>query len=140
MSAVREILDDAFLVAAVMHGTEVAKIKRLGRHVPLELRDALRIRDRFRCTTPGCTNWARLEMDHITPYARGGETSYDNLDHLCDTCHKQKTRRRPPLRRHRIGDGRNLRKISVDLSIRVEAVRPDGEGRTGRPRNQGAFR
>ena len=93
VSAVREILDDAFLVAAVMHGTEVAKIKRLGRHVPLELRDALRIRDRFRCTTPGCTNWARLEMDHTTPYARGGETSYDNLDHLCDTCHKQKTRR-----------------------------------------------
>ena len=93
VSAVREILDDAFLVAAVMHGTEVAKIKRLGRHVPLELRDALRIRDRFRCTTPGCTNWARLEMDHTTPYARGGETSYHNLDHLCDTCHKQKTRR-----------------------------------------------
>ena len=93
VSAVREILDDAFLVAAVMHGTEVAKIKRLGRHVPLELRDALRIRDRFRCTTPGCTNWAHLEMDHTTPYARGGETSYDNLDHLCDTCHKQKTRR-----------------------------------------------
>ena len=30
-------------------------------------------------------------MDHTTPYARGGETSYDNLDHLCDTCHKQKT-------------------------------------------------
>ena len=92
VSAVREILDNAFLVAAVMQGTEVAKIKRLGRHVPLELRDALRIRDRFRCTTPGCTNWARLEMDHTTPYARGGETSYDNLDHLCDTCHKHKTR------------------------------------------------
>ena len=41
VSAVGEILDDAFLVAAVMQGTEVAKIKRLGRHVPLELRDAL---------------------------------------------------------------------------------------------------
>jgi hypothetical protein len=93
VSAVREILDNAFLVAAVMHGTEVAKIKRLGRHVPLELRDALRIRDRFRCTTPGCTHWAHLEMDHTTPYAQGGPTSYDNLDHLCDTCHKQKTRR-----------------------------------------------
>jgi uncharacterized protein DUF222/HNH endonuclease len=93
VSAVREILDDAFLVAAVMHGTEVAKIKRLGRHVPLELRDALRIRDRYHCTTVGCTNWARLEMDHTIPYARGGETSYQNLDHLCDTCHKHKTRR-----------------------------------------------
>ena len=35
---------------------------------------------------------------------------------------------------------RKFRKISVDLSIPVEAVRVEGEGRTGRPRNQGAFR
>ena len=102
VSAVREILDDAFLVAAVMQGTEVAKIKRLGRHVPLELRDALRIRDRFRCTTPGCTNWARLEMDHTIPYAQGGETSYAQprppLRHLPQAEDQQ----RPPLLGQRV--------------------------------------
>ena len=93
VSLVREILDDAFLVGVVMKGTEVAKIKRFGRYVPLELRDALRIRDGFRCSTPGCNNWIRLERDHIVPYAQGGETSYGNLDHKCDVCHPEKTRR-----------------------------------------------
>ena len=93
VSVVREIMDDAFLVGVVMHGTEVAKIKRYGRYVPAELRDALRIRDRFRCTTPGCGNWLRLQRDHIKPYAKHGETSYTNLEHLCDRCHPDKTRR-----------------------------------------------
>ena len=92
VSVVRAVMDDAFLVGVVMQGTEVVKIKRFGRHVPLELRDALRVRDRFQCTTPGCTNWRRLEMDHIQPHARGGEISYTNLEDLCDTCHPEKTR------------------------------------------------
>ena len=72
VSLVREILDDAFLVGVVMKGTEVAKIKR---------------------STPGCSNWIRLERDHIVPYAQGGETSYGNLDRKCDVCHPEKTRR-----------------------------------------------
>jgi hypothetical protein len=91
VSVVRDIMADAFLVGAVMHGTEVAKIKRFGRHVPRELRDALRIRDRFRCATPGCDNWQRLELDHLEPWGRGGPTSYDNLHDLCTPCHRAKT-------------------------------------------------
>jgi 5-methylcytosine-specific restriction endonuclease McrA len=33
----------------------------------------------------------RLEMDHIDPYAKGGQTSYTNGDPKCHTCHQKKT-------------------------------------------------
>jgi hypothetical protein len=92
VSVVREVMDDAFLVGVVTHGTEVAKIKRFGRRFGPEIRDAVMIKHRFRCSTPGCTNWARLEMDHKQPYAKGGPTSYTNCDPRCDTCHDEKTR------------------------------------------------
>jgi hypothetical protein len=92
VSVVREVMDDAFLVGVVMHGTEVAKIKRFGRRFSAEIRDALLVKHRFRCATPGCTNWARLEFDHKHPVGKGGETSYVNGQPLCDTCHDEKTR------------------------------------------------
>jgi hypothetical protein len=91
VSVVREVMDDAFLVGVVMHGTEVAKIKRFGRRFGPEIRDAVMVKHRFRCSTPGCTNWARLEMDHKQPFAKGGPTDYANCDPKCDTCHDEKT-------------------------------------------------
>jgi hypothetical protein len=90
-SVVREILDDAFLVGVVMKGTEVATIRRFGRHIPAEIRDALMIEHRFRCSTPGCDNWARLEIDHKHPRGKGGETTKANLDPLCTPCHREKS-------------------------------------------------
>jgi hypothetical protein len=92
VSVVREVMDDAFLVGVVMHGTEVAKIKRFGRRFGPEIRDAVMIKHRFRCSTPGCTNWARLEMDHKQPYAKDGPTDYSNCDPKCHPCHLEKTR------------------------------------------------
>ena len=105
VSAVREILDNAFLVAAVMQGTEVAKIKRLGRHVPLELRDALRIRDRFRCTTPGLHQLGppRDGPHHPLRPRRRNQLRQPRppLRHLPQAQDPQ----RPPLLGQRIGDG-----------------------------------
>jgi hypothetical protein len=92
VSLAREIMENAFLTVAVMKSNEVAKIKRVGRSIPAELHDALMIRSGFRCSTPGCNNWARLERDHVHPYAKGGETSYDNLEPKCEPCHDEKTR------------------------------------------------
>jgi hypothetical protein len=92
ISVVREVMDDAFLVGVVMRGTEVAKIKRFGRRFGPEIRDALLVKQRFRCSTPGCTNWLRIELDHVQPYAKDGPTTYDNGDGKCDTCHDDKTR------------------------------------------------
>ena len=33
-----------------------------------------------------------LELDHITPVALGGQSDISNLQILCFTCHKNKTR------------------------------------------------
>jgi hypothetical protein len=91
VSVVRECMDDAFLVGVVMKGTEVAKVRRFGRRFSAEIRDALLVKHRFRCATPGCTNWARLEFDHKHPVGKGGETTYANGQPLCDRCHDEKT-------------------------------------------------
>ena len=93
MSVVREILEDAFLVGLLREGTDITKVRRFGRHIPVEVRDAVMVNARFQCATPGCTHWARLEMDHIHPFAHGGETSATNLEPLCTTCHRAKTAR-----------------------------------------------
>jgi hypothetical protein len=92
VSVVRECMDNPFLVGVVMHGTEVAKIKRFGRRFGPEIRDALMVKQRFRCSTPGCTNWLRIELDHKQPYAKDGPTNYANGDGKCDTCHDKKTK------------------------------------------------
>jgi len=49
------------------------------------------IKHRFRCSTPGCTNWANLEMDHVHPYGKDGPTDYSNCEPKCTPCHKIKT-------------------------------------------------
>ena len=103
VSVVREVMDDAFLVGVVMHGTEVAKIKRFGRRFGAEIRDALLVKHRFRCSTPGCTNWVRLEMDHVQPYGKDGPTDYANADRKCEPVPQDQDRTRPPLLgRHRM--------------------------------------
>ncbi|MBV9951702.1 MAG: DUF222 domain-containing protein [Acidimicrobiia bacterium] len=91
VSVVREVMDDAFLVGVVMQGTEVAKIKRFGRRFGEEIRDAVMIEHRFRCSTPGCTRWARLELDHKQPYSKDGPTDHANCDPKCRPCHLKKT-------------------------------------------------
>ena len=91
VSVVQEILDDAFLVALFHDGTDVRSVVRTGRHIPLAIRDALRVRDDFTCSVPGCHRRARLEFDHTLPYARGGPTRYANLGLLCWHHHQEKT-------------------------------------------------
>jgi 5-methylcytosine-specific restriction endonuclease McrA len=49
------------------------------------------IEHRFRCCTPGCDNWAWLEIDHVHPRGKGGETSKANLNPLCTPCHRDKS-------------------------------------------------
>ncbi len=58
------------------------------RHIPDQLRDAVFTRDEGRCTYTSslgirCDATAHLQIDHITPYCRGGEHSVDNLRILC---------------------------------------------------------
>ena len=54
-----------------------------------KLRFAIYARDGYRCRKCGRkTN--DLEIDHIIPIAKGGKTSYDNLQTLCSYCNKKK--------------------------------------------------
>jgi hypothetical protein len=92
-TVIQDILDgdDAFLIGVLKHGVDVQKVIRWGRHVPAEVRDALLIRDGFRCAHPGCSQTTRLQRDHLQPYAKNGPTSLANLQLLCPHHHRLKT-------------------------------------------------
>lgn len=60
------------------------------RGAPHKLRKAAKQRDGHKCVKCGNTN--NLEVDHILNTAQGGTHTLNNLQTLCHTCHKQKTR------------------------------------------------
>jgi len=58
------------------------------RYVPAPLRDRVFVRDGNRCAYVGtegrrCNSTRALQVDHITPVARGGASTHDNLRLLC---------------------------------------------------------
>jgi 5-methylcytosine-specific restriction endonuclease McrA len=62
--------------------------KNRSRCIPRAVRDAVYVRDGGRCTFVGtdgvrCDAERNLQIDHIVPYARGGDNSLDNLRLLC---------------------------------------------------------
>ncbi len=63
---------------------------RLRRNAPPALRLAVFQRDCFRCVlcgdSPARDPACRLEVDHITPFSRGGRTEQANLRTLCHAC------------------------------------------------------
>ncbi|MFF3039516.1 HNH endonuclease [Arthrobacter citreus] len=61
------------------------------RRIPAGLKRWLQARDGT-CRFPGCpVNVTHAEIDHTTPYARGGPTDHTNLEHLCPKHHRFKT-------------------------------------------------
>lgn len=69
--------------------------KKTTRHPSLRMKFRVMKRDNFRCvkcgrapaTEPGLT----LEIDHIVPWSKGGETYEENLQTLCHGCNRGKT-------------------------------------------------
>ncbi len=62
------------------------------RGVSDRLRYRVMKRDEFKCQTCGRT-WSQgniLEIDHIIPWSKGGETTFDNLRTLCSSCNRGK--------------------------------------------------
>jgi 5-methylcytosine-specific restriction endonuclease McrA len=58
------------------------------RHVPAAVRDAVYARDGGQCTYVGadgsrCGSTHHLQIDHVTPFGRGGPTTTENLRLLC---------------------------------------------------------
>ncbi|MBF4993831.1 DUF222 domain-containing protein [Arthrobacter gandavensis] len=61
------------------------------RRIPAGLKRWLQARDGT-CRFPGCSvNVTHTEIDHTTPYSRGGPTDHANLEHLCPKHHRFKT-------------------------------------------------
>lgn len=89
-SVVQDILDEnAFLTGVLREGVEVRKVLHWGRHIPAEVRTALRVQERT-CAVPGCGN-PRIEYDHRRARSDEGPTAIWNLDPLCRFHHLQKT-------------------------------------------------
>lgn len=62
--------------------------KEVSRYIPKKVRDEVHARDKGRCTyvSPGgrrCGSTWDLQVDHIVPFARGGDNSPSNLRLLC---------------------------------------------------------
>lgn len=69
--------------------------RRTSRSPDLRLRFKVLQRDRFRCcacgASPSVTPGVLLEVDHITPWSKGGKTVSENLQTLCFACNQGKT-------------------------------------------------
>ena len=55
-----------------------------------KMRFAIYARDGNRCRMCGRYFSSGLEIDHIIPIAKGGKSTYDNLQTLCRSCNKKK--------------------------------------------------
>jgi hypothetical protein len=85
----RRLACDAGVVALVEDGEGNAlSVGRKRRTVPPAIRRALAARDRG-CRFPGCTHGRFLEAHHVEHWADGGETSVENLVHLCSFHHRE---------------------------------------------------
>ena len=84
----RRLCCDAGIVATVDGPTgEPLAVGRRTRTIPPAMRRALLIRDRG-CRFPGCASTHRLHGHHVRHWAKGGETSLDNLLLLCPFHHR----------------------------------------------------
>lgn len=70
------------------------KPRKTSRNINWRLRFKVMKRDNFRCQScgrsPATDLTTTLEVDHIIPWSRGGETTLDNLQTLCAKCNNGK--------------------------------------------------
>lgn len=57
--------------------------------IPREVVDAVYRRDQGRCVYCGSTE--NLQLDHIVPFSKGGATTLENLQLLCQKCNLEKS-------------------------------------------------
>jgi hypothetical protein len=66
-----------------------------GRDPTLRLRWRVLQRDRFKCcacgASPAITAGVELQVDHVVPWSKGGETLLENLQTLCSVCNLGKS-------------------------------------------------
>lgn len=84
---VRRLGCDASIVSLVEQDGEPLSVGRKTRSIPPALARALRSRDQG-CRFPGCDRDRFVDAHHIEHWARGGETSLNNLIQLCRHHHR----------------------------------------------------
>ncbi len=87
VALVRQILGDSLLELVITEGKDVKTICTNSRHITRALLIALEERDQT-CCVPECEMSDPLEIDHRTDFAKGGETSLENLARLCHYHHE----------------------------------------------------
>ena len=87
------LLDDAFLKAVVVDGTDVRTVSHLGRTIPARLRTAVE-EMHPECDIEGCHVSQNLQIDHNQPVEEQGRTELRNLGRLCLHHHRHKHRHR----------------------------------------------
>ena len=92
VAAGRRLAREGIVKAVLADEADVKAVAHLGRTIPARVRTALETRD-LMCVVPGCDERENLEIDHVVPYAEGGETRLDNLARLCRWHHGLKTHR-----------------------------------------------
>jgi hypothetical protein len=93
VSVASRLLDDAFLKAVVVDGTDVLAVSHPGRNIPARLRTAVEEMHR-ECDIEGCHVTSNLEIDHNQPVEEFGKTELCNLGRLCLHHHHHKHRHR----------------------------------------------
>jgi hypothetical protein len=87
------LLDDAFIKAVLVDGTDVLAVSHPGRNIPERLRTAIEEMHR-ECDIDGCHVTSNLEIDHNQPVEEFGKTELCNLGRLCLHHHHHKHRHR----------------------------------------------
>ena len=71
------------------------RTRKTSRDINLRLRFRVMQRDNFKCcmcgASPAKDPSVELHIDHIIPWAKGGETTFDNLQTLCSKCNLGKS-------------------------------------------------
>ena len=74
---------------------QLAPVRRTSRSVNWRLRFLVMQRDGFRCckcgASPAKGHTATLQVDHVVPGSKGGDTELGNLQTLCETCNVGKS-------------------------------------------------
>lgn len=66
----------------------IAGVDKYRPKIPSALRTAVYERDGWACVICGAAE--DLTLDHIHPFSRGGEDTYDNLQAMCRSCNSSK--------------------------------------------------
>lgn len=90
VSALDDLLGDAFFAAAIVDGVDIRRVVHLGRSATALQRTALWVRDRACVHCGGLHN---LEIDHVDQWSGTQRTQLDQLAFLCRACHHLKTHR-----------------------------------------------